>query len=64
VRLAPGRRIEGRLVQNDPPTIALRLAGHDLRIEFPQKRVAIVEPVRQVSSLSPIIQDSMEPTRQ
>jgi len=60
VRLPPRRRIEGRLVQYDLPAVAFRLARHHLGVEFPQKRVAIVEPVRQVSSFSQEIQDSME----
>ena len=60
VRLASGGGVKCRLVQYDLPAIALRFAGHDLRVEFPQKSVAIIEPVRQVSSLSQETQDSME----
>ena len=59
VRLAAGGGVKGGLVQYHAPAVAFALARDHLRVEFPQKRIAIIEPVRQVSSLSYEKQDSI-----
>ena len=59
VWLASGRGVKGGLVQYHAPAVALAIAGEHLRVELPQKRIAIIEPVRQVSSLSCDRQDSI-----
>lgn len=59
VGLAAGGGIKRGLVQYHAPAVAFEIAGHHLRIEFAQERIAIIEPVRQVSSLSQEKQDSI-----
>jgi hypothetical protein len=59
VGLATGGGIKRGLIQYHAKTVALAIAGDYLRVEFAQERIAVIEPVRQVSSLSCPRQDSI-----
>jgi hypothetical protein len=51
VRLAAGGGVEDGLIKDNFPAGAFGRAGNDGGVEFAQERIAVVEPVRQVSSL-------------
>jgi len=52
VRLAAGGGVEGGLIKDNFPAGTIGRAGNDGGVEFAQERVVVIEPVRQVSSLS------------
>jgi hypothetical protein len=52
VRLAARGGVEGGLIEDDFPAGAFGRAGNDRGVEFAQERIVVIEPVRQVSSLS------------
>jgi hypothetical protein len=58
--LAAGGRVEGGLIEDDLPAGAIGRAGNDGGVEFAKERIVVVEPVRQVSSLSIQAEDNIE----
>ena len=52
VRLAAGGGVERRFIKDNFPAGAVGRAGDYRGVEFAEERVVVVEPVRQVSSLS------------
>ena len=60
VRLAAGSRIESGLIEDNFPAGAVGRAGNNCGVEFAEERVVVIEPVRQVSSLSIQGEDSIE----
>jgi hypothetical protein len=52
VRLAAGGGVKRGLIKDDSPAGAIGRAGNDGGVEFAKERVVVIEPVRQVSSLS------------
>ena len=52
MRLAAGGGVERRFIKDNFPARAVGSAGDYRGVEFAEERVVVVEPVRQVSSLS------------
>lgn len=52
MRLAAGGGVESRLIKDNFPARAFGRAGDDGGVEFTQEGIVVIEPVRQVSSLS------------
>jgi hypothetical protein len=50
--LAARRRVERGLIKDNFPAAAIGRAGNHRGVEFAEERVVVIEPVRQVSSLS------------
>ena len=60
VRLAAGSRVEGGLIEDNFPAGAVGRAGNNCGVEFAEERVVVIEPVRQVSSLSILGENNIE----
>ena len=63
MRLAAGSWVEGGLIKDNFPAGAIGRTGNDGGVEFAEERIVIIEPVRQVSSLSIQGEDNIETAR-
>ena len=63
MRLAAGGGVERGLIKDNFPARAFGRAGDDRGVEFAQERIVVIEPVRQVSSLSIQGEDNIETAR-